>query len=374
MKQALLASGIFDDVAKGDRSRGLEPLVPELQRQLFRHILPAYLLDGNFQYLDWNPAFDEIIARPLGLRRGMHGTALITRLANCDEVMERSMKVFAEGKHPLLDHEPILLKTERHGLIRFEKLASQMLDSRGRKLAWALTLNIVSADRIELLWEDIRGRIERESVWHQYAIGRDGLLVREPSVARALDRLVEVARGSARCLEVGSGAGELTRRLLGSAGPELLWAQEDNAGLLDAFGEARPPVGGRLTLVNDAAERLQEYPSEFFDVVVSWDGLRRASALEAVLAESRRALRPGGKLGLVLRTGAPSVPAPTDHDELARHALERAIPRLDELDPRRPADHVGAAIEAAGFEIVEWDAKILGGTFALAIAVKREER
>src|SRR5262245_54822928 len=66
---------------------------------------PSYTLDNNYYFLDWNPAFDTLVAKPLGLARADHCVDFIKRLENCDDVVERSKNVFAPGKDTLVDTE-----------------------------------------------------------------------------------------------------------------------------------------------------------------------------------------------------------------------------------------------------------------------------
>ncbi len=55
---------------------------------------PSYVLDKNFYFLDWNVAFDELVAKPLKLTRGQHAAAFILFLVNGSAVDDREKKVF----------------------------------------------------------------------------------------------------------------------------------------------------------------------------------------------------------------------------------------------------------------------------------------
>lgn len=126
---------------------------------------PTFILDQNFQYVDWNYAFDEIFGKEYGLKLGMHGTYIDQFLVNCEELSERTARVFSEGAHPLMDTEPVVLRTERFGVVHCQKLAAQIIDENGQKVAWVVTLNIVRADRLDLLWEVLMNRFEKEVMW-----------------------------------------------------------------------------------------------------------------------------------------------------------------------------------------------------------------
>ena len=68
---------------------------------------PSYVLDNNYYFLDWNPAFDVLVAKPLGLAHADHCVDFMEQLENCDAVVERSKSVFAPGKDPLVDTEEL---------------------------------------------------------------------------------------------------------------------------------------------------------------------------------------------------------------------------------------------------------------------------
>src|SRR3954452_11455397 len=49
----------------------------------FDQAAPAYLLDEKYWFLDWTPAFDELVAQPLGLKRlRSHAEDFVVRLVN----------------------------------------------------------------------------------------------------------------------------------------------------------------------------------------------------------------------------------------------------------------------------------------------------
>ena len=114
---------------------------------------PSYTLDNNYYFLDWNPAFDALVAKPLGLARADHCVDFIKRLENCDNVVERSKNVFAPGKDPLVDTEELRFQSPTYGLIKFHKIAALMNDEKGNPLSWSVNLNIASAEREAELWQ-----------------------------------------------------------------------------------------------------------------------------------------------------------------------------------------------------------------------------
>ena len=118
-------------------------LVHSVRRPILDLIMPAYLLSSQFRFLDWNPMFDEVVARPLGLVRGAHAGDFVVELANSAKVVERSQKVFRIGAAPLVDIEELQLETGKYGLIRFQKIAAQIPGNTGELRAWSVCLNVL---------------------------------------------------------------------------------------------------------------------------------------------------------------------------------------------------------------------------------------
>lgn len=132
--------------------------VREARQPVFDVLGPTYFLDDTYHFLDWNPAFDELVAKPLELRRGWHAATFVEHLKNVSEVVERSKKVFAPGKVPLIDTEVLEFESEKYGLIKFQKIASQIADERGGIKAWSVNLNILDAENGSGLWQDLEDR------------------------------------------------------------------------------------------------------------------------------------------------------------------------------------------------------------------------
>ena len=123
---------------------------------------PAYILDLNYHFLEWNWAFDEVVAKPLGISKLQHATDFIRAMDNRQEVLARSARVFAIDKTPRFDMEPLLVTIEPYGQVCFRKVASMIATADGEPEAWAIFLNIDSADNEGALWAAIQARIERE--------------------------------------------------------------------------------------------------------------------------------------------------------------------------------------------------------------------
>jgi ubiquinone/menaquinone biosynthesis C-methylase UbiE len=264
---------------------------------------PTYLLDANFHFLDWNPAFDEIVAKPLRLARGSHAQDLIVALENRQEVVERAQKLFTADSIPLIDIEPLTLCTEKYGLIQFRKIASQIAEDteNGRRLVWCVTLNIDSVERPDELWSDIRRRLKDEANWSRYAVSYDQMLLRFPPYHQLLNEVTSLVGDSRYCADLGAGTGNCAKELLHGAYDRRVWAFESNEGMLQHLRAKLqdPDLSTRLTVFKgDIALSLREFPEAFFDAAVMVNVLYALDEPERCLEEIYRVLKPGGTLAL----------------------------------------------------------------------------
>src|SRR5215475_11050066 len=104
-----------------------EPQAPEL-RESTRNLLrgrildligPTYILDSNYIFIDWNPTFEELFAKPLGLMRNQHVETFVRKLRNADAVIDRSILTFQDDALPQTDLETLECDTESFGVIKF---------------------------------------------------------------------------------------------------------------------------------------------------------------------------------------------------------------------------------------------------------------
>ena len=169
----------------------------------------------NFHFLDWNPAFDEVLAKPLRLLRGTHAENFIIALDNSREVIARAQSRFQENQRmPLVDCEVLRIKTPRHGLITFRKIAVQIAETSEHGLVWSVHLNIERAENADLLWEDLERRLTAETNWSRYAESYDRMLLKFREYDKLLSQVSDLLGNAKRCADLGAGTGNSTLRLL----------------------------------------------------------------------------------------------------------------------------------------------------------------
>jgi len=280
--------------------------------QAFDHGGPAYLLDDNYFFLDWNTAFDVLVAGPLGLKRiQSHAGDFVAELKNAAEVVERSRQVFARGRAPQLDQEKLIFDSKPYGHIEFDKLAIQVYDPNVELAAWAVYLNISRADQATAIWKDIGLRLEKELHWARYALSYDRLLLEFDDYGELLSNIVGRLKDCRRCLDLGSGTGNGTLALLQSWHEREVWAVESNHSMVvqsvDKIARAERKdlrnYFGRLRILKEDIQRLDELvkanllPGDF-------DGAMLCNVLYTLddpgrgLKAIARCLRPGGRLVL----------------------------------------------------------------------------
>jgi len=262
---------------------------------------PTYLLDGNFQFLDWNPMFDELIAKPLALMRGRHVEDFILKLENKREIIRRSRTVFQQDNYPIVDIEVLKLKT-KYGMIHFQKIASQIADNEGGTLAWAVNLNILKAEEDEAMWIDLKNRLEEEVNWSLYAKSYDQMLLNFDGYHQLIKKLVNLlGKEPSKVLDLASGTGNVTMELLHDVTDRTIWALEANEDMLEYMREKTYQLDGEQNkqvhiLKGDLLLSLREIDDDSFDGAIMMNALYAMPNRARCLTEIYRVLKPDGVL------------------------------------------------------------------------------
>ena len=168
----------------------------------------------RYYLLDWNEAFDEVVAKPLKLARGsMHAGVFVRALKNCEEVVAHSNARFGDDT-PLVDTEEMVFDTSKYGgpygQVCFRKIAAQITSESGSTLGWSVNLNVKSVEIDEEgFWAAILKRIESQVGWSRHtpvvydkAPPRIRRLSRPGESRRRSDRAPPGGHHAKRCIDL----------------------------------------------------------------------------------------------------------------------------------------------------------------------------
>jgi ubiquinone/menaquinone biosynthesis C-methylase UbiE len=274
------------------------------KRTIFDLSGPSYILDRAYHFLDWNTAFELLIARPLRLQRGTHVVTFLNKLRNWSEVFDRSNKVFLPGQDPMVDTEVLQYQSENYGLITFQKIASQIPNVRGGSKAWSVHLNISEVERNRNeLWDDMANELRKYSVWSKYAESYDEVISPFTKYRELSDLVVSKIGNAARCADLGAGTGNVTIRLLSEHNARTVLAVEKNEAMLECLQrklENYPTSVRKRALLykGDIMTALGEQRSESLDACIMLNVLFALQNPAEVLTEVFRVLRHGAVLAL----------------------------------------------------------------------------
>lgn len=345
-----------------DRSRACRDLAID-------EVGPAYILDKNYHLLDWNPAFDELLAKELGLVRGQHVEDFILRLHNRNDVVRRSRREFG-ATPPLIDIEPIELMSKRFGLVKFTKIASQLPDAQGQPLGWCVHLNITEADKASRLWSELKRRLSEESHWTNYARAYDKLLLNFDAYRVLVSKTCRHLRDCKYIADLGAGTGNAMGELIGADPVRSVWAFESNEAMLEHLHEKlerRPPVEQRRVAVikGDALSSLREFDDATFDGALSLNSYYALPDKVRYLSELYRVMESGGRLVIATPTAETAdvrklfdrIEEDLKHKGIFRElrpafrsALERNLEMVDRIGSET-LPGICENLAAAGFEV-----------------------
>lgn len=205
--------------------------------------------------------------------------------------------------------------------------------------------------------EEARASYDRLSRWYD-ALSHAS---EWPFTARGLGML-QVQAGEA-VLEVGCGTGHAMVRIARAAG--RAYGLDLSAGMLAVARKCVAAAGpaGPVCLVQGDAARLPYAPVSFDAVLMCFTlELFDTPEISVVLAECRRVLRPGGRLGVVALAHA---------DNLAVRLYgwaHRVLPRVVDCRPV----HTAAVLREAGFQVAARERGMMWGLpVEMVVATKR---
>ncbi|HYV48745.1 MAG TPA: methyltransferase domain-containing protein [Myxococcaceae bacterium] len=164
--------------------------------------------------------------------------------------------------------------------------------------------------------------MEERALWEQTASHYDQVMA--PRTGLFTERLVEAVelRPGERVLDAACGPGGLTHRAAQAVAPGGWVVGLDFAMAMARLARAGASAGsGRLSAVQGDAERLP-FRTGAFDAAACQFGLMMCPRPAVAAAELRRALRPGGRAGILVWAAADRMP----YFHITSQALRQAIP------------------------------------------------
>jgi ubiquinone/menaquinone biosynthesis C-methylase UbiE len=339
----------------------------------YLHVIgPTYILDKNYNFINWNTAFENIVAHPLSLVRGSHVGSFLKQLRNYDSVFKRSNERFVPGSIPTVDIEVLEYDSPEYGLIIFNKIAAQVLGANGRLRAWCVSLNVSSVQRPREFWRAMEDALRRDLNWSRYALSYDKIISEFTDYQKLLNMVVGKVGTAKSCADLGAGTGNVTMKLLNADPARRVLAIEKNEGMVDILqrklDEAVGLRGRAVLYKGDITTCLMEEKEKSLDACLMLNVLFALEHPKEALAAVSRVLRSGGILSLStshkdtdVRKLFGKMQADLQNrghwDERTAATWEDAFTRnLDMRDmiTRHSKDEIRQLVEASGLKVEEY--------------------
>jgi ubiquinone/menaquinone biosynthesis C-methylase UbiE len=290
----------------GTQSRPIDPrlgwkLVRQERAPILNVIGPTYILDKNYNFIDWNTAFELIVAHPLGLIRGSHVESFLKHLRNWGPVFQRSNEKFVPGNIPTIDVETLEYDSHEYGLIVFNKIATQ-LNTSNRLRVWCVNLNVSSVQRADDFWRAMEDALRRDLNWSRYALSYDKIISHFTDYERLLNMVVDNVGNAIHCADLGAGTGNATIKLLETNKDRYVLAVEKNEAMLDSLQRKLEQGCGlarrALLYKGDITTCLMEERESSLDACIMLNVLFALDHPKQALAAVARVLRKGGILSM----------------------------------------------------------------------------
>ncbi len=266
-----------------DRTLVLDSAMAEMRDRVFGLIGPTYILDPEGRFVDWNPAFEEIIATPLMLARG-----------------QPAGEFAALGSEPAqVDVRLLQLDLPEYGTITCRRIISQIPDSNGSIHGWSIHLVMSDGGEATGLWTRIVRRLEHEITWSKYAAVYDELLHEFTDYTDLLDAVASQVKGTRDCIDLGTGTGNSALSLFNADSTRSVWAVDSNEAMLSLFrAKIEPRHQERIRVVKNDIHSMPFLEDESFDAATMVNVLYALDDPAVCLKEIYRIMKPEGILAI----------------------------------------------------------------------------
>lgn len=270
-------------------------IVRDLRRPVFEYSVPTYLVTADFRLIDWNIAFYDLIAKPLGIAMGSHIQNFVGAYSDKQHDYYRRPQMASTGDSPRFFHETITINHPEFGKLEFEKLATQLFDFNGHELAWIVQLSPRQLERPA----EFYARLARNFEWQvqetlfSAALEQEFLNPEElhQKVQHQLARLVKTEK----IFVPGIGNGLIKPPRF--EGFKELIATEFNHSMNEV---ASKRMGANLhqvvTARRQAVDDFTGVAKAYYDVVLVFDAIQRSSNYAEMLKNCRQLLNKEGAL------------------------------------------------------------------------------
>ncbi|MCZ6644364.1 MAG: methyltransferase domain-containing protein [Gammaproteobacteria bacterium] len=365
-----------EDVAQSTNvGPGADTAEPTLQQvdetsmlsSMFMTSVPTYILNKDYRFLDWNPAFELIFRDVPGLRRGEHVSRWSPFLEDAEKVAEHGRRVFGNPDGPpLIDQEVLRYVSPEFGRITFFKIASPVHDTNsGEILGWISVLNIkrvANGHAYQIRLQDV---LEWQVRWTKYAASYDHVLNEFGEYQALLELHLSAMNDCKRVMDLGAGTGNLTVRLLETS--KEVVAIESNAGMYTHLVIRCATYKDNLKIVRRDIDNIGKIESQYYDGAVLMNVLMYLKDPQACLNLIYGGLAPKGVLAL----SVPNESADLDRlfsalrsdlqakgkfDELREHydniyAINQMMEKNEQL-PKYTVTQLEGMVKRAGFSTI----------------------
>ena len=310
-------------------------LITQLRSKLFDPNVPSYLLNGIFEILDWNAAF-ELIFPTNRFYRNMSVKEFVDCLDNSSDLKRRGLELV--GSTVPLDMEEMRYTSPVYGNMRFTKIASRVVDPVTEDTCgWIVALNVNHVEHWQVYESDLKRTNEEQSLISLYALSAERVLGHFPGyLAMADAHAATMLKCSARrVLDLGSGPGFLAEKLLRAGvavtsidiNDSMIEIARQRCGAFPGFSAVKANVE-RLHAPNDFYDPTKIGISRLYDgacMLNLYQWLRDPTPLLQRLAQDKL-LRSGGTITISLLCGEREI-----------RELFRALSHLKQIEQDRRA-------------------------------------
>ncbi|HEY4311552.1 MAG TPA: methyltransferase domain-containing protein [Pirellulales bacterium] len=353
---------------------------------LFHGLGPVYILGETYSFVDWNAAFQHLVATPFCLNRGDDVKIFMKQLDNWEsDVAAHSIRQFPAGSEPDVDTEVLQFRHPKYGLVIAQKFASRVRNDRS---LWCVALHVTFVQRGDL-WNSLMDVVHNDTIWTSYANCYDSVVAKFSQHTKLVEKVVEqIGSAPLKCLDVGAGTGSTTLELLRTPG-RTVHAIEPNGKMVAGLREnlKRESQLDRVEVIHaDCLGGLRQKADRSYDACVMMNVVFALDDPIACLKEIRRVLDWNAILSLSTSTVDTNINKLLDaiHLELSRRPEWKAIEaqyyeasarnrEMEGIIRRYSEQDIRRFLEAAGFAILNIERNLYENCVIVIQAIKRKE-